>query len=191
MRAAVGHTLPVRLFVAVWPDADTRRVLADLPVEPSAGLRLVHPGQWHVTLRFLGDVEPGIVPALLGALGSVATIERPVVARLGPMTAWFGRGTVLQVPVRGLDGLAGAVRRSTVGLVPATSTHEPPFKGHLTLARGNRRRRLDAPARAALAGIDVAGTFNVGDVDLVVSEPTTAGHRYRSLGSVPLGGPAR
>jgi 2'-5' RNA ligase len=178
----------VRLFVAVWPDADVHRMLAELPVERGPGLRPVRPEQWHVTLRFLGDVEPDLVPALLEALASVATTEPPVVARLGPTTAWFGRGTVLQVPVGGLDRLAHAVRDATVGLVPMTVPDEP-FTGHLTLARGNRRHRLDARARAALGGLVATGTLNVDEVALVASEPTPAGHRYASLGTVPLVGP--
>ena len=178
----------MRLFVAVWPDALTRRTLASLPLEPTTGLRLVRPEQWHVTLRFFGDVEAEVVPALLAALESVAATEQPVVAQLGPRTAWFGRGAVLQVPVTGLDRLAAAVRASTSELVPSRHPGEPPFTGHLTLARSNRRKRPDPPARARLAGVDAACQFAVTELDLVASEPGPGGHRYSSLGKVSLGG---
>jgi 2'-5' RNA ligase len=178
----------VRLFVAVWPDTPTRRSLASVPLEPTTELRLVRPEQWHVTLRFLGNVESEFVPALLAGLESVAAHERPVVAQLGPRTAWFGRGAVLQVPVSGLDRLATAVRRATSELVPSRDPGEPPFTGHLTLARGKRSGRPDPRARAALARIDVAGQFTVTQLDLVASEPGPGGHRYVSLGSVSLGG---
>jgi 2'-5' RNA ligase len=178
----------VRLFVAVWPDALTRRTLAALPLEPTIGLRLVRPEQWHVTLRFFGDVEGELVPALLATLESVAASEQPVVAQLGPRTGWFGRGAVLQVPVTGLDRLAAAVRASTSELVPSRDPGEPPFTGHLTLGRSNRRKRPDLRARAALAGVDAAAPFAVTQLDLVVSEPGPGGHRYSSLGKVPLGG---
>jgi RNA 2',3'-cyclic 3'-phosphodiesterase len=177
----------VRLFVAVWPDTTTRRALASLSGEPAKGLRMVRPEQWHVTLRFLGNVDPDLVPALLAALGSAAATEQPVVARLGPTTAWFGRGTVWQVPVSGLDRLAAAVRRATSDLVPPRDLAEPPFTGHLTLARANRRHRPDPTTRAALAAIDVAGQFAVDELDLVVSEATAGGHRYTSLGTARLG----
>jgi 2'-5' RNA ligase len=178
----------VRLFVAVWPDALTRRTLASLPLEPTIGLRLVRPEQWHVTLRFFGNVEAELVLALLASLESVAATEQPVVAQLGPGTAWFARGAVLQVPVTGLDRLAAAVRASTSELVPSRDPDEPPFTGHLTLARSNRRKRPDPRARAALAGVDAACQFAVTELDLVASEPGPGGHRYSSFGKVPLGG---
>jgi RNA 2',3'-cyclic 3'-phosphodiesterase len=178
----------VRLFVAVWPDTLTRRTLASVPLEPTTELRLVRPEQWHVTLRFLGNVEPEIVPALLAGLESMAAGERSVLAHLGPHTAWLGRGAVLQVPVSGLDRLATAVRTATSELVPSPEPNEPAFTGHFTLARSKRSRGPDSQARAALAGIDVAGEFTVTELNLVASEPGPGGHRYRSLGSVSLGG---
>jgi 2'-5' RNA ligase len=46
----------VRLFVAVWPPNDVVDVLADLPRPDVAGVRWTTQGQWHVTLRFLGQV---------------------------------------------------------------------------------------------------------------------------------------
>lgn len=178
----------MRLFVAVWPDAPTRRNLATLPVEPTTGLRLVRPEQWHVTVRFLGNVEAELVPDLLAALESMADNEPPVVAKLGPRPAWFGRGAVLHVPVMGLDGLASAVRVATSELVPSRETDQPHFSGHLTLARSHRRKRPDSRARAGLADMDITGQFTVTELDLVASEPGPDGHRYSSLGTVSLVG---
>jgi len=193
----------VRAFVAVWPDGPTRRALAALRLPPGkaggagdpAGrgsrLRVVRPDQWHVTLRFLGNVDPGLVPALLGALEEALADEPPVLARLGPTTSWFGRGSVLQVPVAGLEHLAGVVRAATAGIVPGRPDDDEgddlPFSGHLTLARAGRRGRLDARRRAELAGVAVSAAFTVDRVDLVASEPTAGGHRYRVLGHAALG----
>ncbi|MBV8463591.1 MAG: hypothetical protein JO368_09875, partial [Acidimicrobiales bacterium] len=153
------HTERVRLFVAVWPDEPTRAVLRSVAPERCPGLRPVDPAQWHVTLRFMGRVDPFVMPALVEALGSAAAPGGPVEARLGPATGWLGRGSVLQVPVSGLDELAGSVRSSTSGVVPEASDTEPVFRGHLTLARADRQRRLDARARAELAGRPVAAAF--------------------------------
>jgi 2'-5' RNA ligase len=178
----------MRLFVAVWPDTATRRALGALALVPVPGLRVVRPEQWHVTLRFLGEVAPALVPPLLSSLRDpAAAADPPVIARVGPATAWFGRAAVLQVPVAGLDGLATGVRAATSELVAVGEREEPTFTGHLTLARRARRRLPDAAQRAALAGIEVAGSFPVRGLDLVVSEPAAGGHRYRSLGTVPLG----
>ncbi|MBV8462817.1 MAG: hypothetical protein JO368_05960, partial [Acidimicrobiales bacterium] len=52
--------------------------------------------------------------------------------------------------------------------------------------RADRRRRMDARARAELAGRPVAAAFAVASIDLVVSQPTPRGHEYRILHTLPL-----
>ena len=64
--------LDVRMFVAAWPDDTTLKRLSLLELGPAQGLTLVRPGQWHITLRFLGDVDDHLVPALVDALGAAA-----------------------------------------------------------------------------------------------------------------------
>jgi 2'-5' RNA ligase len=177
----------VRLFAAVWPDEATRRRLSSLPLGPAPGLRPVGPGQWHVTLRFLGDVDDGLVPGLLDALaGASAAVPGPVQCEIGPATAWLDGGRVLHLPVAGLDALARAVRTATDPVVPDPETGPPRFTGHLTLARA-RRHRLDASARASLAGVPFAASFDVDSFDLVASQLAPAGPRYTTLGRVALG----
>ena len=92
---------------------------------------------------------------------------------------------VLQLPAGGLDGLAEAVRAATIALVPEPEQGEPPFNGHLTLARA--KGRLGAAAQAELAGIPFASRFAVDAVDLVASEPSPTGHVYSTLVRAPLG----
>jgi RNA 2',3'-cyclic 3'-phosphodiesterase len=175
------------MFVAVWPDDVTLRALSSLEVRPAQGLRLVGVGQWHITLRFLGDVADDLVPALVDALGSAtADMTGPVSCTVGPGTAWFAGGRVLQLPVAGLDDVADAVRVATVPVVPVADDGEPPFNGHLTLARS--KRRLDASARKALAGVSFGATFNVESFDLVASRLSAEGPRYATLARIPLPG---
>ena len=104
----------MRLFVAAMPDGATvnclRETCGGWPRPKVAGLRWTGPDQWHVTLRFLGSVDPGEAAAALDGLGWAAAE-----ARLGPVTALLGRA-VLMVPVGGVDGLAGAVAAATVDL---------------------------------------------------------------------------
>ena len=58
----------MRLFVAVWPPYEVVNSIAALERPPLPGLRWTTPDQWHVTMRFLGDVDDGSVPALVAAL---------------------------------------------------------------------------------------------------------------------------
>jgi 2'-5' RNA ligase len=177
------------MFVAAWPDDATRDRLAALDLGRDKGLRLVGESRWHVTLRFLGDVAAEVVGPLGDRLvDALAAVPGPVECRLGPGTAWFTGVRVLQLPASGLDGVADAVRAATVPLVPAPAQGEPPFNGHLTLARG-KGRQLGAAARAELAGIPFEWAFAVPHVDLVSSEPSPRGHVYATVARAALGPP--
>ena len=141
------------MFVAAWPDSETKERLGGLDLGEEKGLRPVGPDRWHVTLRFLGEVDEALVPGLSAALRTVAAaVPGPVRCRLGPATAWFTGVRVLQLPATGLDALAAAVREATLPLVPPWVQDEPPFNGHLTLARAKGRRRAAPVARAPWPG---------------------------------------
>jgi 2'-5' RNA ligase len=178
----------VRLFVAAWPDDDARRRLRGLEVElgKSKGLRFVGPERWHVTLRFLGEVDASAVAPIGDALVSCgAAFPGPVECRLGPGTAWFTGVRVLQLPAAGLDALADAVTAATVPLIPQAPGGAP-FNGHLTLAR-SKGRRMSVAALGEMSGIPFEASFRVPHVDLVSSAPSTRGHVYTSVVRAPLG----
>jgi RNA 2',3'-cyclic 3'-phosphodiesterase len=180
------------MFVAVWPDDSTLDRLAALPLGPTDALRMVTPGQWHVTLRFLGDVDTSLVPDLVHAL-EAATEELPgsIPCEVGPGTAWFGGDRVLHIPVSGLDRAAVDIREATVPIVPDLDPVNAHFTGHLTVAR-TKRGRLAPPERSALTGVALATSFYVDSIDLVGSQAHPGGVRYTTLARVPLRGrPAR
>ncbi len=86
---------------------------------------------------------------------------------------------MLQVPVTGLDALAGEVA------VVTTAWGEPDdrrFSGHLTLARASRRE----PGPASLAGVSLAATWRVRAFELVSSVLGAGGSRYETLSTVAL-----
>lgn len=158
-----------RLFVTAWPDAATRAALAALPRPDEPGVRWVPPENWHVTLRFLGDVDAATVDARLAAGRFARTVASlgPAVGRLGPQ---------LVVPITGVDDLARAVTDATADL------GEPPrhrFRGHLTLARTRRG------AHSGLVGHEVAGRFTVDEIALVRSDLTPAGPTYTDIARYP------
>lgn len=166
-----------RVFVAVWPPSRVVAALAALPRPAVPGLRWVPTENLHVTLRFLGDVDPDTVVDRLQATPLPAAT-----ATLGPTVAMLGRRVVM-APVAGLDRLAAAVLQATEDLgEPARR----PFVGHVTLAR----RRRDAAGRevsgASLGRTsDPALTFDVGEVAVVTSETHPDGARYTTRATVP------
>ena len=173
----------VRLFVAVWPPESVVEMLLGIDRPDVVDLRWTTELQWHVTLRFLGEVDdPAPVVEALGlvpdaVLSGGATGVRAV---LGPTTAWFPGRQVLQVPVRGLDALAGAVLDATSPWGEGGDDHR--FSGHLTLARARGRTR----GPASLAGASLAATWQVRAFELVSSELGRGGARYDTVSTVPL-----
>jgi 2'-5' RNA ligase len=170
----------VRLFVAVWPPADVIDVLADLPRPEVSGVRWTTRGQWHVTLRFMGQVAAGDVDEVTDTFGRIdAGSAGAVSAEMGPATACLGRG-ILQVPVQGLDELARVTVEATAGV--GQPPDDRPFHGHLTVARA-RGRRGDL---RRLRGTPLAARWKVADLTLVASTPHREGSRYEVVASLPL-----
>jgi RNA 2',3'-cyclic 3'-phosphodiesterase len=174
----------VRLFVAVTPPPDVMELVHDLPRPDLASLRWTTPDQWHVTLRFLGEVA---APAAVGdALREVPATLRAsgvedVEATLGAATAWFRGRRILHVPVGGLEAVASAVASATAPFGEAADA--PAFAGHLTLARV--RRGQTGPSN--LAGTPISAEWTVEDVVLMSSTLGPEGSRYGIVARVPLG----
>jgi 2'-5' RNA ligase len=177
----VGTVVVVRLFIAVWPSPAVVELLAalDRPAHPS--VRWTAPEAWHVTLRFLGEVDEAGAAAATEAVRVVGPRAAPCEAVMGPATTRLNR-SILTVPVAGLDDLAAAVIDATRDL--GEPPGERPFSGHVTLARGRGRR----PVPPSLAGRAVAATWPVHEVTVVRSHLDGGGPRYATLAAVPLAG---
>lgn len=166
----------MRLFVAVsLPDPITE-LLAALPRPDHQRLRWTTPTQWHITLRFLGEVEEpaGVVDAVAG-LSGVGAVD----AALGPATQWFPGRRVLHVPVTGLDDLAERVHALTGRWGRGG---EPRYSAHITLARVGGQGR----GPAGLSGTPVAGHFAVHQLAVMASLLGAGPAVYNVLGTVPL-----
>ena len=144
----------------------------------------MRPEQWHVTVRFLGEVEDHLFPTLTEALErAVTTVPGPVHCAIGPATAWFSGGRVLQIPATGLEDVAGTVQQATVPLIPDAG--EAPFIGHLTVGRV-RGRRADPSTVPAVAGLAFTAEFDVRHLLLVASAPSPGGPHYTTLAQFAL-----
>ncbi len=147
----------------------------DRPQRP--GLRWTTEDQWHVTLRFLGEMATPEEEALRAGLGRIAARAATLAASAGPCPRALGPVWVL--PVAGLDELAEAIIAATrdIGQPPP---HRP-YRGHLTLARARRPGLLRGLPNAA-----VGGAWTVTDITLVRSHLGSGGARYDVIGGFPL-----
>lgn len=171
------------MFVAVWPpppavaDIDTS-VAAPKEKQPAgSSLRWTEPEQWHVTLRFLGEVDPN---AAAIAFRSLEQTGARFVAELGPVTGRFGK-RVLHVPVNGLEALASATVAATAGVGEAPDDRG--FAGHITLARARSRTGADL---SRVVGHPISGRWEVAELTLVASRPGRDGVCYDVVEAVRL-----
>lgn len=164
-----------RLFVCVWPDQAAMEALRALHRKDQPGVRFVPEENWHVTLRFLGQAEPG---AVAEALADVRV--RPAEAVLGPVVDLLSDHSVV-VPVDGLGEWAAAVNRATRGL--GDSPIRRRFVGHVTLARLSGSVRRGRGRSPELLGTPVTARFPARGFDLVVSHLDPAGARYEPIAS--------
>ncbi|MFP5256460.1 MAG: RNA 2',3'-cyclic phosphodiesterase [Acidimicrobiia bacterium] len=172
----------MRLFVGLWPPPPVLDAVARLRHPDHAGLRWTTREQWHVTLRFLGEVDAHDLPALTQQLEEGLAGHPAVEVTLGPAVEWLGgrRQGVLVVPTTGAAGLSKAVVEGTSGF---GGPPEPrPFRGHLTLARVRRGH----PAPAGLAGELIRATWRAEGVAVVRSHLEPSGARYETMAEVAL-----
>jgi 2'-5' RNA ligase len=166
----------MRLFVAVRPSEDVVDALAALPRPEGTPVRWTTQDQWHVTLRFFGNVDDPspIGPVLADAVCSFRVLE----ATLGPRPGVLGH-QVVYLPVAGLGDLAEAVVKATArfGEPPATRR----FRGHLTL--GRTKGGIGDTASLALAR-----SWTVREVELIRSHLGGGGARYETLERFALSG---
>lgn len=173
----------MRLFVALWPPPAVVAVLAALDRPAAPDVRWTSEANWHVTLRFLGEVDESGLADRVRALQAVAAGHAPRPVSLGPATTLLGPGNLI-VPVSGVDDLAAAAREGFGPSDPSGQEAER-FVGHLTLARGRGRRRLPR----ALAGQPVEASWTASEVTLVRSRPGQAadgGSAYEVLATARL-----
>ena len=159
--------------MAVTPPAAVLDAVAALPRPDRPGVRWTTRDQWHVTLRFLGDVEdPAPVEAALRSAPLPAATMR-----VGPAVAALGRHVVV-LPVEGIDELAKVVIEATARF--GRPPEDRPFRGHLTLARVKRG------SAARLAGAPLVADCRVDAVELFRSRLHPEGARYERLATVLL-----
>ncbi len=176
----------VRLFVAVWPPEDVIGLVGALSRPEVPRVRWTTRDQWHVTLRFLGEVSAvDRVAEALSPLAGTGVAH----AVLGPVSAWFPGRRVLQVPVSGLEALAKRVdlaMEPVAGLLPKGRASDPDFRGHLTLARVRGQERLPSGAASQLSGTSVAAEWQVDSISLVASRTLRSGSSYTDVTVVDL-----
>jgi 2'-5' RNA ligase len=189
----------IRAFIAIeLPEAlkaEIARLQEQLKVKGRVPARWVNPGNIHLTLKFLGDIDGDAVDDILHAMDGAASNAqsfRLSVKGLGvfpnpqrPRIIWVGlAGSVekLKNLQRGID-----IALDRLGFPGEKRSFSP----HLTIARiQDRATPAERQAIGQLVESSVFTTradFNADTVYLIKSQLTREGPIYSRLGSVSLG----
>ncbi|BEQ14028.1 RNA 2',3'-cyclic phosphodiesterase [Desulfoferula mesophila] len=190
----------MRSFIALEMPNQVKDFAAGLirELKPTgADVKWVEPVNLHLTLKFLGEVDPGATADIITAVERACAGRPPLeLAAQGcgafpgpraPKVVWLG----LAGDIEPLAGLARAIEAALMPL--GFEPEQRAFKPHLTLGRVRRPRRgskapSTAPLSRALAGMaTVAGpVFQAAGVALMKSTLTGSGPIYESLHHVTL-----
>lgn len=181
----------MRIFVAVSLDGEARHALAHALSAGVASIpgKVVPPENWHLTLRFLGEVEEVAYDRLLGCL-SEADLGSAFTIRWEGLGAFPDprRAAVLWVGVgMGLDRLE-ALEDATDAAIDRAGfpAEERPFNPHLTLSRLRPPQDLTAILASAP---DLSIRMRVDRIGVFQSRLGEGAPRYRLLEEFALPSP--
>jgi 2'-5' RNA ligase len=183
---------PVRAFVAVKMPATgpLRRVLSQLKLMGPA-LKPVPPERLHVTLRFLGDVQPERLPEISAIVQRVAGTRARSEVRLMGLGAFphVRRPNVVWVGLTEADLLTEMAEELNRELESVGFAGERrPFRPHLTLSRVKRKPPRELGELLEQGREIEYGSVAINAVYLLQSELTSDGPRYTTLAKVELQG---
>ncbi len=190
----------MRLFLAIEIPDKIRRQLAESAGDLRSELpkaRWVRPELMHLTLVFLGDTDPQLVPELERELRTSVAGQVPMRLTVTGTGAFPPRGQarVLWAGLEAdgdLQGLQRAAREAVeraVGKLDGGKKKQR-FHPHVTLARCRPPWPRWAVERFVTAPLwdDPPQPFSVTEVALIESELRPTGPRYRTVGNYPLEG---
>ena len=190
----------IRAFIAVELPPATRNMLAGvvrhLASRVDGGVRWTRPESFHLTLRFLGNIDAESVPAVSDVVSRCGAAARPFDVAFGGIGGFerLRAMRVIWMSVAGdLEPLSDLQRAlegelETLGFARERRAYRP----HITL--GRVRDGAPVPQRravaVALAAVELGAVpmLPVESVSLIRSVLTPAGSEYTRLRTARLGG---
>jgi RNA 2',3'-cyclic 3'-phosphodiesterase len=178
----------LRLFVGI-PFPPELRLRLSLLCAGVSGAKWVDPGNFHMTLRFIGEVDEGVAADIDAALARLRS--RPFTLQLAG-TGTFGNGTApraLWVGVERNPLLAALRDKIEQALVKSGLPPEPrKFSPHVTLARLQKTTPQAVAAFLSASAQFRAEPLKVEAFSLIASLPTKSGRVYEDEANYPLVG---
>jgi len=188
----------IRAFIAIELSENVKGTLTRLQNKLKTGcqapVRWTKPEDTHLTLQFLGDIDPGLTGQITAAMAEAAHGVRPFHLRVSSPGVFPDPGRVRVVWVgltEDLEILGKLQKRIESGLTPLGFTPEArSFTPHLTLGRVRDNARPDERQSlgqlVAKSAVESESVLEVKSVHLIKSQLTPQGPIYTIIGSVEL-----
>lgn len=184
----------MRTFIAISLPVDLKTQLTNLQQEfrhLSVEAAWVREAGFHLTLKFLGEIEPAQVSAIGACMLEVARDYPPFPITLSGVGIFpdDSRPRVLWVGIRDETGHLEALQRTLDASLSRCGFHpeDRPFRPHLTLARLKRvTRRAEFLACVNQHRDTRVGPLAVEHLELIESQLQPSGARYQTIRAVPL-----
>ena len=192
-----------RVFVAISLPERVKDEIERAQEQLSSGLpgkcvRWARREQFHLTLKFLGNVELQRLEALMASIQGACAGCGVLQLRAGQIGFFPNarRPRVVWTRVRDgrdwLPSLQRAVETAAAGFTGEAP--EPKFTGHVTLGRCRMITRVQAEMLSTLAKVmedRVFGEWTADRLEIIRSQLSPGGSRYTTLTSLPLAPPSR
>lgn len=186
----------IRMFVAILTPKDIQSGMEQAQAElrrAASQARVSWTKQFHLTLKFLGDVEAGRVEPLTEALRRACLGFAPLAMR-AERIGFFPDPSRPRVVWAGVRDQLGELPRLQVAVEAAArefTTEEPDkqFTGHITLGRIKAITLRDGESLAkAASGMAERffGEWQAARIELMRSELSATGARYTCVATIPF-----
>ncbi len=185
--------VPFRAFIAAdLPQIPSLEDLARDLRTASRDLKVVSPDHLHLTLKFLGDAEEGLVPEILSAIREASSGIPPFTIRVRSTGAFpnLSRPSVLWVGLEGGEPLARIAKLLDADLAALGFERETrPWSPHVTLARVRGHAGMDRVKALLLAHErDLFAECRIDEIRLKKSVLRPQGPEYSTVEAVRLEG---
>jgi len=191
-----GSGASIRSFVAIDISNEIRveidNIIGELKSQVD-DIRWVKAASVHLTLKFLGDVSPDIIPSLRSVMEGVAQSAKPFKIEVKGLGA-FPNPRRVRVVWIGVHEPSGVLEKMAVGIDRGMASlgFEPEkraFRPHLTLGRmrGNGRSGKELAGLIDHAINKPAGNFTANEITLFRSDLKPTGAVYTKLETVKFG----
>jgi RNA 2',3'-cyclic 3'-phosphodiesterase len=190
---ALKDEMTMRTFIAVPLPKPCQEMLERLQLNfrpLGADLRMVAVSSIHLTLKFLGEIDPKALPDLSKALTAFVSLEPTLSLCLrgvgafpnlrNPRVIWCG----VEGDTEKLARLQEKVENACCDL--GFEREERPFRPHLTIARVNNKRNLQGLLDDTKIGSELQSEFFADHINIYRSTLAPRGAIYDILATIPL-----